>query len=95
MGIIGFILCCGVLLVLVGPVEVFYALHEWVFPANHQWFFYYEDSLMSTLMKAPDLFGAIALLLSGLAAVIFVALNFLVSRLIPNRNSAPSLSEHG
>lgn len=44
----------------VGPVELFYALHEIVFPDDHQWFFWYEDSLMSTMMQAPNLFGAIA-----------------------------------
>lgn len=49
----------GIWLVLTGPVHVFYRLHEWIFPADHQWFFYYEESLMSTLMKAPDLFGYI------------------------------------
>jgi len=31
-------------------------LHEWIFPAENQWFFYYQESLMTTLLKAPDLF---------------------------------------
>lgn len=48
--------------VLLGPVEVFYWLHEQVFPPDHQWFFWYEESLMSMLMQAPNLFGAIAIL---------------------------------
>ncbi|MDX1609385.1 MAG: DUF1461 domain-containing protein [Halofilum sp. (in: g-proteobacteria)] len=59
---------------LLGPVEVFYWLHEQVFPPGHQWFFWYQESLMSMLMQAPNLFGAIAILwfvpaalLSGLA----------------------------
>jgi len=43
-----------------GAEAVFYQLHEWVFPAGHQWFFYYQESLMSTLMKAPVLFAGIA-----------------------------------
>lgn len=43
-----------------GPEQVFNQLHIWVFPDNHQWFFYYEESLMSTMMKAPDLFAYIA-----------------------------------
>lgn len=47
-------------ILLAGPEEVFYALHEWVFPPGHQWFFYYQDSLMTTLMKAPDVFAGIA-----------------------------------
>ncbi|MCP8898906.1 DUF1461 domain-containing protein [Gilvimarinus xylanilyticus] len=46
-----------------GPKKVFYLLHTWVFPPEHPWFFYYQDSLMTTLMKAPDLFGFIAVLL--------------------------------
>lgn len=45
---------------LIGPEKVFNQLHIWVFPDNHQWFFYYEESLMSTMMKAPDLFAYIA-----------------------------------
>lgn len=60
----------GVLLVLlIGAKRVFYWLHDLVFPPENPWFFYYQDSLMSTMMKAPDLFGAIAavLLLLGLA----------------------------
>ncbi len=43
-----------------GPEKIFNQLHVWVFPNNHQWFFYYEESLMSTMMKAPDIFGFIA-----------------------------------
>ncbi|EGG94877.1 hypothetical protein IMCC1989_2190 [gamma proteobacterium IMCC1989] len=49
----------AVLLVLslaVGVESLFYWLHTIVFPDNHQWFFYYEDSLMSTLMQAPNIF---------------------------------------
>ncbi|UTF61049.1 DUF1461 domain-containing protein [Gilvimarinus sp. DA14] len=53
--------CISVLLI--GPKKVFYTLHTWVFPPDHPWFFYYQDSLMTTLMKAPDLFGFIAVLL--------------------------------
>jgi hypothetical protein len=76
LGIISLILVFGLLVGVAGPVDVFYALHEWVFPSGHQWFFYYEDSLMSTLMKAPDLFGVISLLLSAVAVVIFALLNW-------------------
>ncbi len=47
------------LVVLMGPVNVFYRLHTLVFPEDHQWFFYYQESLMSTMMKAPDLFAYI------------------------------------
>ena len=60
---------------LIGPTKVFYHFHEWIFPQNHQWFFYYQESLMTILMKAPDLFGAIAILLTLLALVIFIIMN--------------------
>ncbi len=63
----------GVLII--GPVKVFYSFHEWIFPQNHQWFFYYQESLMTILMKAPDLFGAIAILITVLALIIFVGMN--------------------
>lgn len=50
-----------------GPTAVFYQFHHWLFRAGHPWFFYWEESLMSSLMKAPMLFGGIALLLAALA----------------------------
>ncbi len=64
---IGLLLLAGTLAVF-GAKKVFYQLHIWVFPAEHHWFFYYQDSLMSTMMKAPDLFAYISasLLLVGL-----------------------------
>ena len=54
-----------------GPTTVFYQFHLWLFPAEHQWFFYWQDSLMSTLMKAPVLFGGIAIVIA-LGALILV-----------------------
>ncbi|WP_191321735.1 DUF1461 domain-containing protein [Colwellia sp. C1TZA3] len=58
-------LACFVVLVIAmlgiwGFTAVFYYLHTVIFPSEHQWFFYYQDSLMSSLMKAPDIFAAIA-----------------------------------
>jgi hypothetical protein len=44
----------------IGTKKAFYTAHTLIFPAGHQWFFYYEESLMTMLMKAPDLFAAIA-----------------------------------
>jgi hypothetical protein len=55
-----------------GAKEVFYQFHVWVFPDNHQWFFYYQDSLMSTMMKAPDLFAYIALCLVFTSLAIYL-----------------------
>ncbi|MBA2410922.1 MAG: DUF1461 domain-containing protein [Gammaproteobacteria bacterium] len=51
----------AVIVLVAGPVNTFYWLHTVVFPAGHEWFFYYQDSLMSTMMRAPVLFGYIAL----------------------------------
>ncbi|MCB1808001.1 MAG: DUF1461 domain-containing protein, partial [Candidatus Competibacteraceae bacterium] len=51
----------GIGVVLMGPVRVFYQLHIWIFPPGHPWFFYYQDSLMTTLLKAPDIFAPITL----------------------------------
>jgi hypothetical protein len=73
------LLCLGIWIV--GPVDVFYGLHRWVFPSGNQWFFFYEESLMSTLMKAPDLFGYIAVLLLTLSLIIFWLTVWLASRL--------------
>ena len=68
------------LIVLIGPVKVFYRLHTWIFPAGHAWFFYYEESLMTLLMQAPVLFGYIALTLAALSLLLFPALLWLLGR---------------
>ena len=62
------------IVLLVGARRVFYWFHEWVFPPDHPWFFYYQDSLMSTMMKAPDLFGAIAVVLLAVGLVLYALL---------------------
>lgn len=67
------ILISTILVFIIGPVKVFYAFHDWIFPANHKWFFYYQESLMTILMKAPFLFGYIAILLLALTIPIFTA----------------------
>lgn len=72
----------GVLLWLFGAKEVFYQLHIWIFPNNHQWFFYYQDSLMSTMMKAPDLFGYIAIILLLFGLGFLSILQFSLPRLL-------------
>lgn len=73
-----------VVVVLIGPTKVFYAGHEVVFPKGHQWFFYYQESLMTTLMKAPDIFGYIAILLLLVMSVLWAAMisgiRYLLSR---------------
>lgn len=73
----------GLTLVLwwVGPKAVFYQLHEWLFPPQNPWFFYWEESLMSTLMKAPYLFGAIAVQIAVLGLILLVPVHQLGYRL--------------
>lgn len=53
-------------MLVVGPTQLFYQLHEWIFPPNNPWFFYWEESHMSAMMKAPFLFGVIAV---GIAVI--------------------------
>jgi hypothetical protein len=69
------------LVLLLGPRRVFYRLHEWVFPPENPWFFYYQDSLMSTMMKAPYLFGAIAAALLLLGLIVYAAILMAAGRL--------------
>lgn len=64
-----------VVIVVVGPHEVFKALHEGIFPDEHQWFFYYQDSLMTTMMKAPDIFYAIGGSWALLAAIVYLLIS--------------------
>ncbi len=63
-------------LLVAGPTAVFYQFHIWLFPADHEWFFYWQDSLMSTLMKAPVLFGGIAAMIGAGAALLAPLLYF-------------------
>lgn len=66
-----------------GPKNVFYYLHTWLFPPEHPWFFYYQDSLMTTLMKAPDLFGFIAMLLLSTWLLLWGGTLLLIARYWP------------
>ena len=72
------LLTAGAVLLVVGPVRVFYRLHVWIFPPEHPWFFYYEDSLMTTLMQAPNLFGYIgaAWVMLGVAGFVLLSCFF-------------------
>lgn len=70
----------------IGAKTVFYKLHTWIFPPGHQWFFYYQDSLMTTLMKAPVLFAGIAAEWLVLTIAVFVALLAAFGRFLPNRS---------
>jgi hypothetical protein len=83
--VLGF--CSGIFMVTaivlsLGATKVFYWLHTKVFPEGHQWFFYYEDSLMTTLMKAPDIFAFIATLLLVLLMIIWGISTFWMAYLL-------------
>lgn len=65
-----------------GAKQIFYQMHIWIFPKDHQWFFYYQDSLMSTLMKAPDLFAGIAIQITLLAIFIFAFASLCAKKLL-------------
>ena len=73
----------------VGFRKVFYALHEVVFPPGHQWFFYYQESLMSTMMKAPWLFAAIGAALLAVTVIFYLALAALARRLSVSGSASP------
>lgn len=68
-----------------GAKELFYKWHVLVFPDDHQWFFYYQDSLMSTMMKAPVLFGYIAAIIMVVALLVFSLLWWLLERFLTTR----------
>lgn len=71
--------------VLVGAKAVFYQMHVWIFPEDHEWFFYYQDSLMATLMKAPDLFGGIAAAIVTGGMMLFAAWMYCVWRILQHQ----------
>lgn len=60
--------------IIVGPRKLFQWLHTQLFPEGDQWFFYYQDSLMTTLMKAPDLFGFMGVLLGVVSLLLYSGL---------------------
>lgn len=74
LGVVVTALALGLGAVMYGPTELFYQWHNLVFPEGHEWFFYYQDSLMTTLMRAPVIFGYIAVLLVVCALVGFALL---------------------
>ncbi|HEY7771664.1 MAG TPA: DUF1461 domain-containing protein [Marinagarivorans sp.] len=69
-------------LVLVGPTKAFSQMHEWVFPPGNPWFFYYQQSLMSTMMWAPVLFGWIAAQWAVFTVLFFALVQLVASRFL-------------
>ena len=88
----GVFITTGIILA-IGATKVFYWFHTKVFPEGHQWFFYYEDSLMTTLMKAPDIFAFIASMLLIALIIIWGLSTFGMARALKNnRVSVPQPS---
>lgn len=82
--IIAVILLCLLIIIILslwGFTSVFYYLHTVIFPADHQWFFYYHESLMATIMKAPDIFSAIAAQLLVVALLLATGIDAIFTRL--------------
>lgn len=77
------------LILLSGAKALFYKWHTLVFPEGHQWFFYYEDSLMTLLMKAPDLFAYLAVLLVLFSLGFFYLLLVIVRLLLERHRLRP------
>ncbi len=73
--IAGLLAVVGVVLIFAGPENVFNTLHVWVFPSEHQWHFFYQESLMSTMMFAPLLFAWIAGAWVILSLIVFFMIN--------------------
>ena len=73
-------LCVAITFAL-GPQQTFYLLHDWAFSDKAQWYFYFEDSLMTTLM--PEVvFGNIAALIAVLTIFNWLLINFILRRLL-------------
>jgi len=81
LGSAGVLLVLGAVLAAFGFESVFYALHRWIFPADHPWFFYYQDSLMSSLMQAPNLFAVIGIFWLLLTLLLLLLLHTLATLL--------------
>ena len=80
------VLTATLIISLSGAKDIFYRMHTIIFPQGHQWFFFYEESLMTMLMKAPDIFAWIAAMLLVLTLVIFYLVLRLTGALLKIRN---------
>ena len=72
----------ALVILITGAETLFYQLHVWVFPEEHQWFFYYQDSLMTTMMQAPALFGYLAAELAVVGLLLQLAMLAAARRLL-------------
>ena len=72
---------CVAITFAIGPQQTFYLLHEWAFSDKAQWYFFFEDSLMTTLM--PEIvFANIAAILGILTVLTWLVANFVLRRIL-------------
>ena len=72
---------CAAITFLLGAQQTFYLLHEWAFSDKAQWFFHFQDSLMTTLM--PEVvFANIAVLLGVATVVTWLITNVILRRIL-------------
>ena len=74
------ILLTGIIF-LVGARNVFHILHEILFANKGQWFFYYQESLMTTLLP-ESLFGTIAVMLAVCGSIYWLVLNIFITKFL-------------
>jgi hypothetical protein len=79
---VGFVIITTGCIIFIGPQIVFNELHEWVFADKSEWHFYYQDSLMTTLLKAPDTFATIAILMTAIALIFWLLIFCLTKKLL-------------
>lgn len=77
----------SLVILLLGAKDVFYWLHIQIFPENHKWFFYYQDSLMTTLMKAPDIFAFISIILLIELAIFWIGSSYCLTKIVQARKT--------
>lgn len=71
-GVVFIVATVGVGVIAIGPQRAFYFLHEVFFQGKGQWFFYFQESLMTTIM--PEIvFANIAVLIAAVAMPIWLA----------------------
>ena len=75
------LLFCFAAVSVVGPQKVFYTLHEWIFADMAPWHFYFQDSLMTTMLTEP-LFGSISILLVASTFFIWLFISILIKRIL-------------
>ena len=69
------------IVMVIGPRPVYHILHELLFAGKGQWFFYYQDSLMTTLLP-ESLFATIAVMLVTAAFIYWMFINFIIQKIL-------------